>query len=45
LPMAEIDQGLDHSGLDARMAEAGFGPKGRHSAGDVLARLKAETKD
>jgi phage shock protein A len=37
--LKEIDQALDHSGLDARMADAGFGPKGRVTAGDVLARI------
>lgn len=42
--LAEIDRGLDHSSLDARMADAGFGPKGKVTAGDVLARLKPETK-
>ena len=42
--LAEIDRGLDHSSLDARMADAGFGPKGKVTAGDVLARLKPEPK-
>ena len=37
--LAEIDRGLDHTSLDTRMADAGFGPKGRVSASDVLARL------
>lgn len=41
--LEEIDRGLDHSTLDARMADAGFGPKGRVTADDVLARLKPET--
>ena len=42
--LAEIDRGLDHSSLDTRMADAGFGPKGRVTANDVLARLKPEAK-
>lgn len=37
--LEEIDRGLDHSTLDTRMADAGFGPKGRVTASDVLARL------
>jgi phage shock protein A len=40
--LAEIDQGLDHTNLDARMADAGFGPKGRATANDVMARLKTK---
>lgn len=40
--LEEIDKGLDHSDLGARMAEAGFGPKGRATASDVMARLKAK---
>ena len=43
--LAEIDSGLDHSTLDERMADAGFGPKGRVTASDVLARLKPETNN
>ena len=42
--LAEIDRGLDHSTLDARMADAGFGPKGKVTASDVLARLKPDAK-
>ncbi len=41
--LAEIDQGLDHSGLDARMSDAGFGPKTRVSAADVLKRITPKT--
>lgn len=36
----EIDRGLDHSQIALRMEEAGFGPKTRSTASDVLARLK-----
>lgn len=38
--LGEIDRELNHSGIGERMAEAGFGPKGRSTAADVLARLK-----
>ena len=38
--LGEIDRELNHSGVGERMAAAGFGPKGRSTAADVLARLK-----
>ena len=38
--LAEIDQGLDHTNIAARMEEAGFGEKNRSTAADVLGRLK-----
>ncbi|SPJ30212.1 PspA/IM30 family protein [Falsiruegeria mediterranea] len=38
--LAEIDQGLDHTNIAARMEEAGFGDKTRSTAADVLGRLK-----
>lgn len=38
--LAEIDQGLDHTNIAARMEEAGFGAKTRSTAADVLGRLK-----
>ncbi|MBO9451424.1 PspA/IM30 family protein [Tropicibacter sp. R16_0] len=38
--LAEIDQGLDHTDIAARMEEAGFGNKTRSTAADVLGRLK-----
>lgn len=38
--MNEIDRELDHKGIGDRMADEGFGPKGRSTAADVLARLK-----
>lgn len=38
--LAEIDQGLDHTNIAARMEEAGFGNKTRSTAADVLGRLK-----
>lgn len=40
--MNEIDRELDHKGIDDRMSDAGFGPKGRSTAADVLARLKED---
>ena len=36
----QIDRELDHRDIDERMSDAGFGPKGRSTAEDVLARLK-----
>lgn len=39
--LSEIDAGLDHSTLAARMADAGFGSHGKSTAQDVLDRLKA----
>lgn len=42
--LAEIDRGLDHSDLDTRMSDAGFGPKTRVTAKDVLSRLDAKPK-
>lgn len=41
--LREIDAGMDHSNLAARMEEAGYGPKTRATASDVLTRLKAQT--
>ncbi|AXT28531.1 PspA/IM30 family protein [Ruegeria sp. AD91A] len=41
--LREIDAGMDHSNLAARMEEAGYGPKTRATASDVLKRLKAQT--
>lgn len=35
----EIDRELDHSSIGDRMAEAGFGPKNRSTAAEVLERL------
>lgn len=40
--LREINQGLDHSSLDDRMAAAGFGPATKSTAADVLARLKSK---
>lgn len=42
--LAEIDRGLDHTGLDDRMSDAGFGPKTRVTASDVLSRFQAKPK-
>ncbi|MEP5728295.1 MAG: PspA/IM30 family protein [Sulfitobacter sp.] len=39
----EIDAEISHSGIAERMSDAGFGPKGRSTASDVLARLKDDT--
>ncbi|MGJ8627702.1 MAG: PspA/IM30 family protein [Sulfitobacter sp.] len=36
----QIDRELDHRDIGERMSDAGFGPKGRSTAADVLARLK-----
>lgn len=41
--MNEIDRELTHDGINERMADAGFGPAGRSTAADVLARLKEKT--
>ena len=38
--LADINAGLNHSGLEDRMAEAGFGPATKVTASDVLRRLK-----
>ncbi|WP_171173722.1 PspA/IM30 family protein [Ruegeria sp. HKCCD8929] len=40
--LREIDATLDHSAVAARMEEAGFGPKTRSTAADVLSRLNAK---
>lgn len=37
----EIDQSLDGSAVNERLAAAGFGPKSKSNAASVLARLKA----
>ncbi|WP_299284239.1 PspA/IM30 family protein [uncultured Tateyamaria sp.] len=37
--LADINAGLDHTGLEDRMAEAGFGPSTKVTARDVLDRL------
>ena len=39
--LADINAGLDHSGLEDRMADAGFGPSTKVTGKDVLARLKS----
>lgn len=39
----EIDAGLTNKGIIDRLGAAGFGAKGKVDAGDVLARLKAQT--
>ncbi len=41
--LREIDAGLDHSTVAQRMEEAGYGPKTRSSAADVLSRLKTQS--
>ncbi|NVO57185.1 PspA/IM30 family protein [Rhodobacteraceae bacterium B1Z28] len=41
--LREIDAGMDHTNLAARMEEAGYGPKTRATASDVLNRLKAQS--
>ncbi len=38
--LADINAGLDHSGLEDRMADAGFGAATKVTGRDVLARLK-----
>ncbi|MGJ5618338.1 PspA/IM30 family protein [Sulfitobacter sp. MF3-043] len=38
----QIDRELDHRGIGERMSDAGFGPKGRSTAADVLDRLKGK---
>jgi len=38
--LREIETGLDHSNMAARMEEAGYGPRTRATAEDVLNRLK-----
>ncbi len=42
--LQEIDAGLDHSNVAARMEEAGYGPKTRATAADVMSRLKAQSE-
>ena len=39
--LADINAGLDHSGLEDRMADAGYGPSTKVTGKDVLARLKS----
>lgn len=39
----EIDAGLSNAGITDRLGAAGFGAKARVDAGDVLARLKAQS--
>ncbi|MTI02215.1 PspA/IM30 family protein [Roseibium sp. RKSG952] len=43
--LREIDAGLDHTNVAERMEEAGYGPKTRSTAADVLARLKSKSND
>lgn len=43
--LQEIDAGLDHSNIAERLEEAGYGPKTRATATDVLARLKTKSND
>lgn len=43
--LREIDTGLDHTNVAERMEEAGYGPKTRSTAADVLARLKSKSND
>jgi len=40
--LSEIDQGLDHTTLGDRMADAGYGHSSRVTGADVLSRLKSE---
>ena len=40
--LEEIEAGLSHEGLEARMASEGFGPATKVTGGDVLARLKGK---
>jgi len=40
--LREIDEGMDHTNLAARMEDAGYGPKTRATAADVLDRLKSQ---
>ena len=40
--LSEIDQGLDHTTLGDRMADAGYGQSSRVTGADVLSRLKSE---
>ncbi|WP_171102318.1 PspA/IM30 family protein [Ruegeria sp. HKCCD7255] len=42
--LQDIDRGLDHRDIGQRMEEAGYGPKTRSTAADVLSRLKASPK-
>ena len=39
----EIDDGLSNAGITDRLGAAGFGAKSKVDAGDILARLKAQT--
>ncbi|WP_120633483.1 PspA/IM30 family protein [Ruegeria sp. EL01] len=41
--LREIDAGMDHTNLAARMEQAGYGPKTRATAADVLNRLKTRS--
>ncbi len=43
--LQEIESGLDHTNIAERMEEAGYGPKTRATASDVLARIHAQTND
>lgn len=43
--LREIDAGMDQTNLAKRMEEAGYGPKTRSTAGDVLNRLRAQSDD
>ena len=40
--LREIDAGLDHSTISTRMEEAGYGPRTRATADDVLNRLRTQ---
>lgn len=39
----EIDDDLEHRSVRDRLAEAGHGPRTKHTAADILARLKEES--
>lgn len=38
----EIDDDLNHRTVRDRLAEAGYGPRGKHTADDVIARLRGK---
>lgn len=40
--LGEIERGLDHSDMGARMADAGYGAHDKATAAQVIARLKAQ---
>ncbi|KIC43201.1 phage-shock protein [Ruegeria sp. ANG-R] len=43
--LRDIETGLDHTSIADRMEDAGYGPKTRATAADILARIQSRTND